>query len=189
VLTGLRRVDTTLLAGAAVLLLLLPAVNSVDDLLAAWLASTGLDRLVAIAAPLEARLAAGLLDLAGISAGVSGPDISVRDSAGHVTRLWVAWNCVGWQSFALLLISLVAGLQGRESWDVRLQVVLLGFLGTLTVNLLRIATVGVLAAWVGQLPAVLFHDYGGTLLVVGWLFAFWGLANRWLLGAPPEGQE
>jgi exosortase/archaeosortase family protein len=189
VVTGLRRVDTTLLAGGAVLLLLLPAVNSVDDLLAGWLAGTGLDRLVATAAPLEARLAAALLNLAGISAGASGPDISVRDPAGHVTRLWVTWNCVGWQSVALLAMSLAGGLQGRQSWDVRLQVVLLGFLGTLTVNLLRIAAVGVLAAWVGQLPAVLFHDYGGTLLVVGWLFAFWALANRWLLGSPGEEQE
>jgi exosortase/archaeosortase family protein len=185
-MTGLRRVDTTLLAGAAVLLLVLPAVNSVDDLLAAWLAGSGLDRWVAIAAPVEARLAAALLNLVGISAGAVGPEISVRDAAGHVTRLWVAWNCVGWQSVALLALSLAAGLQGRQPWDVRLQVVLIGFLGTLTVNLVRIAAVGVLAAWVGQLPAVLFHDYGGTLLVVGWLFAFWGLANRWLLGHPAE---
>ena len=188
-MTGLRRVDTTLLAGAAVLLLLLPAVNSVDDLLAAWLAGTGLDRLVAVMAPLEARLAAALLGLAGINAGASGPEISVTDSSRHVTRLLVAWNCVGWQSLALLAISLVAGLQGRTPWDVRVQVVLLGFLGTLTVNLVRIAAVGVLAAWVGHLPAVLFHDYGGTLLVVGWLFAFWGLANRWLLGTAAEDQE
>jgi hypothetical protein len=36
---------------------------------------------------------------------------------------------------------------------------------------------------------VLFHNYGGTLLVVGWLFAFWALANRWLLGSPAEEQE
>jgi exosortase/archaeosortase family protein len=187
--TGLRRVDTTLLAGAAVLLLLLPAVNSIDDLLAAWLASTGLDHFVAIAAPLEARLAAALLDMAGVSAGATGPDISVRDSAGHVTRLWVAWNCVGWQSVALLTMSLAAGLQGHESWAVRIQVVLIGFLGTLIVNLLRIAVVGLLAAWLGQLPAVLFHDYGGTLLVVGWLFAFWALANRWLLGEAAEDHE
>jgi exosortase/archaeosortase family protein len=113
----------------------------------------------------------------------------VRDSAGHVTRLWVAWNCVGWQSMALLTISLAAGLQGSQSWAIRVQVVLIGFLGTLAVNLLRIAAVGVLAAWVGHLPAVLFHDYGGTLLVVGWLFAFWGLANRLLLGSPLEDQE
>jgi exosortase/archaeosortase family protein len=189
VVTGLRRVDTTLLAGAAVLLLLLPAVNSVDDLLATWLAGSGLDRWVAIAAPVEARLAAALLNLAGISAGSSGPEISVRNSAGHITRLWVAWNCVGWQSVALLGLSLAAGLQGRESWDVRLQVVLIGFLGTFTVNLLRVATVGFLAAWVGELPAVLFHDYGGTLLVVGWLFAFWGLANRWLLGPRIEDRD
>jgi hypothetical protein len=33
----------------------------------------------------------------------------------------------------------------------------------------------------GYLPAVLFHDYGGTLLTVAWLFGFWTIAYRWIL--------
>ncbi len=45
----------------------------------------------------------------------------------------------------------------------------------------RIATVCLLAAAAGYLPAVLFHDYGGTLFLVGWLFIFWFIAFRWLL--------
>jgi hypothetical protein len=47
--------------------------------------------------------------------------------------------------------------------------------------LMRVAAVAALAATWGQTPAVLFHDYGGTILVVGWLFAFWIFVQRWLL--------
>jgi hypothetical protein len=35
---------------------------------------------------------------------------------------------------------------------------------------------------------VLFHDYGGTILVVGWLFAFWIFVQRWLLRPEPAGE-
>jgi hypothetical protein len=38
-----------------------------------------------------------------------------------------------------------------------------------------------LAALAGYTPAILFHDYGGTLLLVAWLFTFWLIAYRWLV--------
>ena len=41
-----------------------------------------------------------------------------------------------------------------------------------------------LAALAGYVPAVLFHDYGGTLLIVAWLFTFWLIAYRWLVPTP-----
>ena len=65
----------------------------------------------------------------------------------------------------------------------RLQVILAGLLGTVLVNLLRISAVGVLVVEVGRVPAQVFHDYGGTLLVMAWLFGFWAVANSWLLRA------
>jgi exosortase/archaeosortase family protein len=66
----------------------------------------------------------------------------------------------------------------------RAQVILLGVLGTVLVNIARITVVCLLAALAGYLPAVLFHDYGGTLLLVAWLFAFWLIAYRWLVPDP-----
>jgi exosortase/archaeosortase family protein len=51
-------------------------------------------------------------------------------------------------------------------------------------NLVRVAIVALIAATVGVAPAVLFHDYGGTILFVGFLFAFWALAQRWILATP-----
>jgi len=42
--------------------------------------------------------------------------------------------------------------------------------------------------YVGQLPAVIFHDYGGTILILLWLFAFWYFAHGYLL-EPSEYEE
>jgi hypothetical protein len=57
-------------------------------------------------------------------------------------------------------------------------------LGTVLVNIARITVVCLLAALAGYVPAVLFHDYGGTLLIVAWLFFFWLAAYRWLVPDP-----
>jgi exosortase/archaeosortase family protein len=63
----------------------------------------------------------------------------------------------------------------------RFQVLAFGLGGTVLVNVARIALVCLLADTAGYVPAVLFHDYGGTFLTVGWLFVFWAIAYRWIL--------
>ena len=75
-------------------------------------------------------------------------------------------------------------LRGRHPLESRLQVVIIGVAGTMLLNLVRVAAVGALAATWGQTPAILFHDYGGTVLVIGWLFVFWTVVQRWILIAP-----
>jgi len=75
----------------------------------------------------------------------------------------------------------MVGLRGPMSLATRVQVIALGVLGTILVNIARITVVCALAALAGYLPAVLFHDYGGTLLLVSWLFTFWVIAYRWLV--------
>ena len=65
---------------------------------------------------------------------------------------------------------------------------MIGVAGTMLLNLLRVAAVAALAATWGQTAAVLFHDYGGTVLVVGWLFVFWMFVQRWILPADPSDQ-
>jgi len=100
--------------------------------------------------------------------------------------LFISWNCIGWQSLILLGISFLSGLRGQQSLEARVQVVLIGIAGTMLLNLMRVAAVAAIAATIGQTPAMLFHDYGGTLLVIGWLFGFWIFAQRWILVAPPS---
>ena len=176
-----RRPSALVLASAALLLLAMPLVATFDDLMATGATYTGAVGPLDALAPLEARMAAGLLGWIGIPAGVSGPLLVLQVPHGAPLTLWITWNCVGWQSLVLLVISLVAGLRGDLTWNARVQVTVAGLAGTVLVNVLRMVVVALIAAFVGVRTAVLLHDYGGTLLLVAWLLAFWAAADRWLL--------
>jgi exosortase/archaeosortase family protein len=173
-----------LLALTAVLLVVLPFVSTFDDVL------TQIGMRLGIAAPLQAivpaevRVTVVVLTLFGIHAAAAGNQLVVWNSTGAPQTLFISWNCVGWQSLILLGLSLMVGLRGPMTLATRLQVIALGFVGTVLVNIARISMVCLLAALAGYTPAVLFHDYGGTLLLVAWLFAFWLIAYRWLVPDP-----
>jgi exosortase/archaeosortase family protein len=180
------RVPDRLLAGAGALLLLLPFVTTFNDLLTVVALRLGVIGPFQVAAEGETHMVAVLLSTVGMRVGVTGANLVVVGPTGHAQDLFISWNCVGWQSLVLLGLSLPAGLRGSRL-DVRLQVILLGLLGTVVVNLLRMTAVCVLATTAGRVAAIVFHDYGGTLLILAWLFAFWALAQRWLLADPnPE---
>jgi len=68
----------------------------------------------------------------------------------------------------------------------RAQVLCIGVAGTMLLNLLRVAAVAMIASTIGVGPAVLFHDYGGTILFVSFLFGFWTFAQRWILQPTPS---
>ena len=103
--------------------------------------------------------------------------------------LFISWNCIGWQSLILFGVSLISGLRGGHTAESRAQVLCIGLAGTMLLNLLRVAAVAVIAATVGVGPAILFHDYGGTILFVGFLFVFWTFAQRWILPSQPSQAE
>jgi exosortase/archaeosortase family protein len=173
-----------LLALTAILLVVLPFVSTFDDVL------TQIGMRLGIAAPLQAivpaevRVTVVVLGLLGLHAAAAGNQLVVWNSSGAPQTLFISWNCVGWQSLILLGLSLMVGLRTPMTMATRLEVIALGVVGTVLVNIARITLVCLLAALAGYLPAVLFHDYGGTLLLVAWLFAFWMIAYRWLVPEP-----
>jgi exosortase/archaeosortase family protein len=177
-----RRAYPVLLAITGAILLALPFITTFNDFLTAGAIRLGIAGPIQAIGPLEARMVVGILTLFGMHAGVAGSQMVVWNLSGQAQNLFISWNCVGWQSLLLLGVSLVSGLRGHHSWLARIQVVLIGVLGTLCVNLVRITLVTLLAATAGRVPAIIFHDYGGTLLVIAWLFAFWALTYRWILG-------
>ena len=178
--------NMTLVAMTCALLMLLPFVTTFDDLLTTWALQLGANNPLQGIVPIEARMVVGLLGAVGIHAAASGSHIVIWDAAGSMHTLFISWNCIGWQSLILLGISFLSGLRGQQSLEARVQVVLIGIAGTMLLNLMRVAAVAAIAATIGQTPAMLFHDYGGTLLVIGWLFGFWLFAQRWILVAPPS---
>lgn len=102
----------------------------------------------------------------------------------------IAWNCLGWQSMILIILTLVTGIQGQYSRLSKGQTILIGLLGTFLLNVFRIASVVVVAVYFGYFPAVIYHDYFSNLLIIFWLFLFWWFAYAYVLepaaGRPDE---
>jgi exosortase/archaeosortase family protein len=173
--------NLTLIAASCGLLMVLPLVTTFDDFLTGWALQLGANNPLQSIVPVEARMVVGLLGALGIHAAAAGSHLLVWDRSGSMHVLLISWNCIGWQSLVLLAVSFVSGLRGRHPLESRVQVVIIGIAGTMLLNLLRVAAVVFLAATWGQTPAILFHDYGGTALVVAWLFGFWIFVQRWIL--------
>jgi exosortase/archaeosortase family protein len=184
-----ENVNLTLLAMACCLLMLLPLVTTFDDLMTTWALQLGANNPLQSFVPVEARMVVGLLGLAGVRAAASGSHLVVWDGGGAMHTLFISWNCIGWQSLVLLGVSLITGLRGRHPMEARVQVVVIGVAGTMLLNLLRVAAVAAIAATIGVTPAILFHDYGGTLLVILYLFAFWTFVQRWILGSAASDEK
>jgi exosortase/archaeosortase family protein len=181
-----RDLNLTLLASACAFLMLLPLVTTFDDLLTSWALQLGANNPLQGIVPVEARMVVGLLGMVGIHAAASGSHLVVWDGGGTMHTLFISWNCIGWQSLVLLGVSLITGLRGRHPIEARAQVIVIGLAGTMLLNLVRVAAVAAIAATIGVTPAILFHDYGGTVLVISYLFLFWMFAHRWILASAPS---
>jgi exosortase/archaeosortase family protein len=170
-----------LLALTAVILVVLPFVSTFDDVLTQIGMRLGIAAPLQVIVPVEVRVTVAVLALFGIHAGAAGNQLVVWNASGAPQTLFISWNCVGWQSLILLGLSLIVGLRGKMSLATRFEVIAFGVAGTILINVARITVVCLLAALAGYVPAVMFHDYGGTLLLVAWLFSFWVIAYHWLV--------
>jgi exosortase/archaeosortase family protein len=165
----------------AILLMILPFVTTFNEFLTRIVESAGLDAILTDwVVPVEARMIAVILGLVGIPSQVSTTSIYL-DKGGFFLPVYISWNCVGWQSFILYAATLVTGIQGPYTKVSKAEAMVVGFLGTFLLNLLRIASVAAVAFFFGQLPAVIYHDYGGTVIILLWLFAYWWFSHGWLL--------
>jgi exosortase/archaeosortase family protein len=176
-----RPVFRLLIILGAILLIILPFVTTFNEFLTRLVEILGLDAILTNwVVPFEARCIAVLLKLLGIPTQVS-PTTIYLDKGGMLLPLYISWNCVGWQSFILYAATLITGLQGPFTRSSKIEASLVGLLGTYLVNLLRITSVAVVAYHFGSLPAVIYHDYGGTIIILLWLFFFWWVSHGWLL--------
>ncbi len=177
---------------AAGLLLVLPFITTFNEFLTKAVIELRLDRILADwVVPTEVRFIALTLAPFGIEAQVTDTALYLTSSASNFPiPVYISWNCVGWQSFILFGITLITGLQGRIPRRRKLQVIAVGLLGTFWMNLLRMSSVAMVAYFFGRLPAVIFHDYGGTLIILVWLVVFWyALFNYFLADYLAEDEE
>ena len=177
---------------AAGILLLLPFITTFNEFLTKAVLELGLDGILTNwVVPTEVRFIALTLLPFGIQAEVTDTALYLsRAGSDFPIPVYISWNCVGWQSFILFGITLITGLQGRIPRGRKLQVIALGLLGTFWMNLLRMSSVALVAYFFGRLPAVIFHDYGGTLMILVWLVVFWyALFNYFLADYLAEDEE
>jgi len=163
-----------LLVVSAVAFLVLPFVTTFNDFLTRIVEGTGLYRFIqGMIVPTLVRMVGTVLrHFFGVQASISSTSVYLQ-GAGFPVEIYISWNCVGWQSLVLFLFTLVTGLQGPYTLRSKVKCLLLGAEGTFLVNLLRIVLSCLLAFHLGYLPAVIFHDYLGTLLLIAWLGTFW----------------
>ena len=180
-LSGPSPVFKLVLVMGAILMMILPFVTTFNEFLTRIVENVGLDVLLTDwVVPAEARMMAVLLGFIGIPAQVS-PTSVYLDKGGFFLPVYINWNCVGWQSFILFAVTLATGIQGPFSRASKVEAIVLGFLGTFLINLLRITSVAVVAYHFGQIPALIYHDYGGTIIILIWLFAYWYFSHGWVL--------
>lgn len=170
-----------LLAIAATVLMLLPffmtVSNALDSLIAQFRAYVFLQDVVA---PIEARMLAAVMQYAfRLPTVISGSSIIIMGQPS--LKVYVSWICVGWQSTALLAVTMLVGLRGPYTNKSRLLTLLAGFESTFLVNLFRETTVILVNLRLGEVPAILYHDYGGTIITITWLVVFWYLAFAFIL--------
>lgn len=179
-----RSVYLVLVAATCAMLLVLPFVTTFDDFLTSTTRQFGLiNPILSLATP-EARAVVAILGLVGVHAQAAGPELYIWDGSGQRQALLISTTCIGWQSLILLGLSFLVGLRGRFDNEARAQAIVIGVLGTILVNLVRMTLVALVAVKFGFWPAVLFHDYGGTMLIVVWLFSYWVFIKRWILVDP-----
>ena len=168
-----ERVYLYILGFAAASFMVMPFINSFNELLTRIVEQIGIfSVLQGIVAPFMVKMQVVVLRILGIPA-ISGGSSLYLTSGFIPFQIYINWNCIGWQSFILLAFTLVTGLQGSFTLKSKILTVIYGLEGTFLLNIVRILIPTLLAYSWGYIPAVLFHDYIGTVLTLLWLGLFW----------------
>ena len=130
--------------------------------------------------PFEVRMVAVVLTVLGFDVSVTKEYVVLGQTQPFLAE--IVWNCIGWQSLLFFVITTFVGLQGDKYTNLsKLKAAIIGLLGTFLVNILRIVAVVLVAYFFGQFPAIIVHDYGSLLAVIGWLFLFWWFSYSFVL--------
>jgi exosortase/archaeosortase family protein len=161
---------------------MLPFATTFNELLTSLIMKIQLYTFIeSYVAPVVARMTAAILHYVfGLQAGASGELLAIQ-AGGRSIDAYIIWNCIGWQSLILYGITIVTGLRGSYTRVSKLVCTVIGLQGTILLNIMRLVLVVLVALFWGGMPAGLFHDYGGTLLTLIWLVAFWELSYKYVL--------
>lgn len=128
--------------------------------------------------PVEAKMMGALLIPLGYRYGFS-PTNSMIVVNG--LNMGITWNCLGWQSFLLLFVSLVVGFRGQYSKLSVVEALGIGLLGTFWLNIFRMLLTVLLAVHLPSVFRIVFHDYLAAGTTVVWLLVFWWFVYAFVL--------
>jgi len=170
------RIYQRLIVVAAVTFVILPFVTTFNEFLTRIVESLHFVAFIqGLAAPFIVRMVAVILQAMRIPASIDGSFLYLG-SSWMPLRIYISWNCIGWQSFVLFAFTLLTGLQGPYTRRSKFLTVFMGLEGTFLLNIVRILIPTILAYFFGYIPAIVFHDYLGTLLTLLWMGVFWNYA-------------
>lgn len=174
-----KQVFLAIFAGLALLLLVLPLVGSFNEVLTQIVEGNflylGVQKYIV---PLEAKMIGALLIPFGYEYGFSPTNSTIVVNG---INMGITWNCLGWQSFLLLFITLLVGFRGQYRKLSILEALAIGILGTFWLNIFRMLFTILLAVHVPPIFRLVFHDYLAAGTTVVWLFIFWWFAYSFIL--------
>lgn len=177
--TRQKRVFAVIFFGLIFLLLTLPFTLTVNDVLTRLVQNNFLYAFIQRSiVPIEAKMIGIILKQFRYTVAYS-PANSILLVNG--LALSISWNCIGWQSFLLFIITLFVGLRTRYTLLSRLEILGFGAFGTFWVNILRMLLTILLAVHTPPVFRIVFHDYLAALTTIAWLFCFWWYAYRFVL--------
>ncbi len=91
------------------------------------------------------------------------------------------WNCIGWQSFILLVLTFIFGFSKRYTRLSIVEALAIGIIGTFWINIIRMVFISLLAVNLPPLFRIVFHDYLAALVTIIWLFIFWWFVYSFVL--------
>lgn len=175
-----------------VVLAFLPFWTSFQDLLTRLVMSVGWYRSIQnVIVPYELRVVGSILTLVNLPVRVGIAYIEWTKANGQNEVIYLIWNCVGWQTLVLFLLTLLTGLSGRHTWTSKFEALSFGILGTYLINIGRLVAVILAYMFIGKTFGQVFHDYFSNILTITWLFFYWWFSFKYVLeekygGAPPR---
>lgn len=174
-----KKVFVFIFLGISLILMILPLLISFNDVLTRIVERNFLYLWIQKSVvPIEAKAMGGILMQFGYNYSYS-PTNSLITVNGVVME--ITWNCLGWQSLLLLLVSLFIGFNRKYKLMSILEAGAIGILGTLWLNILRMIFTVLLAVHTPEIFRIVFHDYLAALTTVVWLFFFWWFSYKYVL--------
>lgn len=129
--------------------------------------------------PFEVRMVAVVLAAMGFDVTVTREYVVLGQTYPFIAE--IIWNCIGWQSLVLLGLTFITGLSGNFTRFSKLQVVLIGVLGTFLINILRMISITALMYFWNEVAVRIMHDYVAVLVALLWMVFFWWFVYSFVL--------